>query len=217
MGLLHKLKRKIKKPIIKIISVKRKQAISKAIKKREKYTPFITAEDQAYKKCGRSFLKNFKPIIFNGRNKRKYQILSAGRCSESANTISIKLIMPETYHKNDIAHIGIGFEKNALIIEVMQTENPQHSKKYLNEFRRTTKTQPLNWLLKQAETRAKQFGFKEVKIRAPETMKWYNDPWTWTNKTLNTEEIRTNMRVLYNKIAKSEGYKRKGIFYIKQL
>ena len=86
----------------------------------------------------------------------------------------------------------------------------------MNEFRRLSKKPVLNYLMEKLEKEARENGFKEIKIRIPETMYFYEFP-NLENTNLTAEEIRLHMKTFYAKIANEHEYKRKGIFYVKSL
>lgn len=97
-------------------------------------------------------------------------------------------------------------KKNAIIIEVIQGRKKGEYQR--NVFRSLTKS---NWptvMLEQIEKNARECGFKEIKIRRPETLHAYQ---------LQTPKVKEQMRKLYYSIAKALGFRKKGPYFEKNL
>jgi hypothetical protein len=180
---------------------------------------YPSGTEENYAKFGKGFVNWFKPREYKegGKSFAMYSKTSAYEA-----TYEIILIAKEKTvqrHTKQIqawdrhlAHLRIGFEKNSLIIEAMQTEINVNN--YLNSFRRATKEKPLDKMLKEAEQTARLVGFKQVKIRKPQTLFYYMNP---ANTRLSDKSIQRNMRILYGRIAKANGYKEEEFYYTKTL
>ncbi|MEI7961507.1 MAG: hypothetical protein WCI04_04175 [archaeon] len=111
-------------------------------------------------------------------------------------------------------------------------QNHFESKNSINAFRRIAKGgQPLQLMLGLVETHARKLGFKEIKIRRPETLFYYQSPLTHNRHTKATDEIlvktgktvseekfiRRQMKILYARITSQMGFVRGEFFYTKKL
>lgn len=215
MSLLHQLKRKIQKIKINLIRKNKNKELKKFVKKsRSHFSQYHTTSFYNYENFGRNFFKEFKEKKINGKNK-SFNIEKGRPTTSLESTHNILISIKENYFNKTISWVGIGFEKESLIIEVMQN-NKYNDKKYFNDFRRTTKTQTLNYLLQTTEKHAKKLGFKQIKIRKPQTLYWFEDP-SIKDTNLNQKQIKQNIKILYNRIAKKEGYKEEKFYYTKKL
>jgi hypothetical protein len=157
------------------------------------------------------------------RSGRPFQIAQARDGYESNLALAIFTGNSSKILEDKIASISIGFDKthNALIIEAMQTHanEAREYKKYLNEFHRTTKRQAIDYLLTQMEELSKLNGYREIRIRRPETLYYYHRPASKTGQAYGAEIdiIRTQMRKLYDTIAQKHGYKKEEYYYTKKL
>ncbi len=174
---------------------------------------FATGGHDACQKYGKGFEKFFKELTLHAgpKTRREYFVRYGLNIFESETALQLYLNGGWPY---PLAHVAIGFQKNTLIIEAMQTTK-KHRRKNLNEFRRVAKELPLDFLLKQAEQTAKKAGLKEVRIRRPETLYYYAKPARHDGLTL--EQLQRNMRILYGRIARANGYKKELFFYTKRI
>ncbi len=193
-----------------VIIEKQRRAIKLKLARPKSGLHYPTGEPQAYHTFGRDFYKHFPRKTFDKNTRRLFQtIVNLGEM-ESECRLSLK-----NKFDMEIAWLSPGFEKDALIIESMQTS--KNARKYLNDFRRITKGKhALDYLLEDAESTAKNRGFKFVKIRAPESLHYYKKPWLHDSQ-LTVEQTRRQMKILYQKIALRHGYKKQGLFYVKEL
>jgi hypothetical protein len=230
MSFVHKIKRRIQKKIInnvrkrretrleKFLKEKRSTAKYSFIKKRMINKSFKSGNKESYNKFSNDFCESFESKIIKGK-KYDFKIGIGNGHFESIQTLQLRRSGEpfSKYEKN--AWISLGFEKNTLIIESMQTD--KLSKTILNNFRRTTKKQALNYLIEEAEKHAKKRGLTQVKIRKPQTLGWYQDPYVPellpNSKMPNEREIRANMRILYRRVAKRQGYLEEEFYYTKKL
>jgi hypothetical protein len=226
------------------IAWKRKtiKQISEAIKKRRTqfvkqrmFTQYPSVSTKEYQLYGRNFFRAFPIQEFGGGNERKYFILGDPTGSYESNREIVLLCnfreeqktrentllesRPKLKATAILGHLAIGFEKDAIIIEAIKgpttTNGKQKYRTLLNEFWRITKQKPLEKMLQEAENHAKSLGFKEIKIRRPETLCFYENPFIESDKPLN--EIRANMKILYGRIAKNRGYTKEEFYYVKKL
>ncbi|MFA6064279.1 MAG: hypothetical protein WCW44_05475 [archaeon] len=178
----------------------------------------------AYAEFGRGLLSKIKPIIIskgtpigttpNGAGK-SFVVMPLGGTYEAEQTIGVIKGSEPNHFSRPQAWLGLGFKENAVIVESMQTR--KEAIPALNAFRRATKKQALNFMLKEVEEKARELGFSEVKIRTPETLFFFHFPHKVKSPTLSDKQIRAQMKVLYARVASAEGYKREGIFYVKRL
>ena len=190
---------------------------------------YSTGKEKAYTKFGKGFFDSFETESFtkNGITKFKIAPLRDSVHSDPTQQIMIinnlmlggleaenRLILMNDL-REQIAWVNIGFEKDSLIIESMQTI--KRKRKYLNDFRRITGGKPaLDCLLEEDELTAKRRGFKFVKIRSPESLYYYSVPVLMRTR-LTEKQARRQMKILYQKIALRHGHKKMGLFYIKEL
>ncbi|MDD3083637.1 MAG: hypothetical protein PHP82_01305 [Candidatus ainarchaeum sp.] len=179
---------------------------------------YLSARYKAYQKFGKNILDKLKrKKVFVGKKGREYFFGETNAYYESENVIGIDCVQ-KNLNANTISRIGLGFEKNTLIIESMQNNNLK--KNYLNEFRRLSKEQTLDFMLKQIEKTAKENGFKKIKIRRPEFLYWFQNAKPVLNPQTNEYDKKYTQRqikILYQKIALRYGFKPKRDFYVKEL
>jgi hypothetical protein len=171
----------------------------------------------------RNFVSSLDKPVFKGGNGRNYSVNIHPHDAIHEAEYLLDVLASTMFQKTTkpvsqrVGWLGIGFERNAVIIEVMQTcRHNSINRPLLNEFRRLSKKPVLNYLLEQAEENARKNGFKQIKIRVPETL-YYYEHLDMSHAVTNEEGVRLAMRRLYQKTAREEGYKRKGIFYVKDL
>lgn len=178
-----------------------------------------TADTLAHTTHGRNFFSKMARKVVKGRNGRTYQSRRTQSTFESRFVLSV---IAKTTHlgkteKKSIASMSLGFSKDSVIVEAMQTKKGTNN--LLNEFRRASKRQALDFVLKEVEQRAKELGFLEVKIRRPETLAFFDRPVVGKRNATPFEraEIRKNIMRLYNTIASRNGYRKENLFFVKKL
>ncbi|MDD3083717.1 MAG: hypothetical protein PHP82_01715 [Candidatus ainarchaeum sp.] len=181
---------------------------------------YNSGREKNYYLYGKKFSESFpeKIIVFN---KNKYKISCVNSLFEGQKEIQLEQFFDK---KTSIktARLCIGFEKNTLVIESIQGTRGLNT--HLNKFRRiedkksgkTKGEHAFNFLLQQIESHAKKQGFKEVKIRVPESLYSYWFP-NLEKVGLNQKQIQTKMKILYEKVATSCKYVRKGNFFVKKI
>jgi hypothetical protein len=173
----------------------------------------------AYAHLGRGLLSKMKPIIIskNGQNNatRSFVVMPQGGTHEASQTLALIGGNTPNYFAPRMAWLGLGFREKAVIVEVMQTKKENSTQ--LNTFRRMTGKQALNFMLQELERRAREVGFEEVRIRSPETLFAFQFPIKSKNSTLTDKQIRAQMKILYARVAKAEGYVREKFYYVKRL
>jgi len=181
---------------------------------RDKYD---TATKKSYALYGRKLLDGFdiKTLCFS--QGQEFRVSSHEPIHESQNALKLFSVGEKTLEKisGKVAQIGLGFAPEEVIIEAMHTNS--YLKVELNRFRRATHTPALNYLLRMVEIKARGKGFKRIKIRRPETLRWYQTEKIFPSRGMTKKEAQAQMRILYNKIAKAEGYTKQGMFYVKEI
>lgn len=220
------------KTLRNIINLRRQKFLAK---KKPFTVLFKTTSKENYNTYGKNFIEKFKPVQIPTKDKRVFFIgKSTNYIIESPQSLAVECILEEEQKINlrkvknvqillknkrpKIATIALGFEKDVLIVEAIQENSEQ--KKLRNEFWRKTKTRPLEKLLAEAESTAKQMGFKQIKIRRPETLYYYLYPVSEVGTEhifKRRKEIQAGMRVTYNRLAKQNGYTKGEFYYTKQL
>ena len=156
---------------------------------------------------GKTFIETFENFVLNKRkNHFRIEIQTQGlRAVEARNTI-VLMDMSKKKQKIVLARIGIGFDKDAIIIEVVQGRKKGEEER--NAFKSLVQKNWTTFMIEKIEDRAKKCGFKEIKIRRPETLTAYQ---------LQKPEIQRQIRILYYSIAKSMNFKKRGPYFVKNL
>jgi len=239
MGLIHSAKRTIQKAGIKtlrkLIEFRKNKFRKKELKNAIR---FGTTSPRNYLTFGRNFIEKFGQKKIISKKGKTFLIGKPHRfIFESGYGISVECEIEKEKVVTDIknaslslkdttprlATIGLGFEKDVLIVEAIQED--QEQKKLRNEFWRDTKTRPVELLLKETESFAKQLGFKKIQIRRPETLHYYKYPLvSYTHDELGLkrqeirqQEVRMGMKATYNRLAKKYGYTKGEFYYTKTL
>ncbi|MDO8624578.1 MAG: hypothetical protein Q7R47_00725 [Candidatus Diapherotrites archaeon] len=174
-------------------------------------TYFKTTIYKNISRFGNRFLETFPRQVFTAPNGRSYTIDRDLGQHESRESITISVT--KVQRPRELAWARIGFKRGVVIVEAMQTEKA--GTKYLNEFRRIAKKQALDKILEEIEAHAKQMGYRELRVRRPETLFYYQRPLERTGRT--GRQTRAGMRLLYDKIAANNQYKKGLFFYVKKL
>jgi hypothetical protein len=184
--------------------------------------PFRTAYNL---KLGKRFLDSFKPIRITGKKGVYYEVNQFSNAHESPNSLLLKADRENVsshadFFPRQLAYVGLGFKRNAVIIEAMSGE--QRVRKILNQFTRDNSGEhAFNFLIRLVEEHAKKNGFSKVMIRLPETLYYYKTPYTTLSGPVKEvekiEKIRNQMRKLYGTVAEAMGYERKRRFFVKKL
>jgi len=174
-----------------------------------------SASSESYKRYGREMLEGMPHRVFFGAAGRSYKINWNAFSIESNNAVEIVAGLPAQKGRveRSIAMVSVGFEKNAVIIEAMQANI--NAKTLLNEFRRAAKEKPLDKILQELEEISRKKGFRQVKIRRPETLDYFEKPVNRLNMT--TKQTRRQMKILYQRVALHNGYAPERFFYVKRL
>jgi hypothetical protein len=115
----------------------------------------------------------------------------------------------------DIAHVKLGFESKAVIVEAMQGDKGRQPE--FERFREMHGKPWANYLIEKLEEHAKKTGFKKVKIRVPESLYYYHYKEVDSKVKKKDREVQEEMEALYNSVAEAMGYRRKGNFFVKEL
>ncbi|MEK6959314.1 MAG: hypothetical protein AABW59_04690 [archaeon] len=175
---------------------------------------YETSSFGAYFMHGHSFFGGIKPITFS-KGTKSFTILPQGGTFEADQSIGLISGSNADHLATPHAWLGLGFEKGIVIVESMQTR--KDSTPQLNAFRRITGKQALNFMLQELEKKARESNFGEIRIRAPQTLYYYNFPHLSEGTLMNERQVRAQMKVLYARVASAEGYKREGNFYVKRI
>lgn len=131
-----------------------------------------------------------------------------------------------------LVELNLGFEKDAVIVEAMRGKEEKQD--WLERFREMHGAPGMNFVLRRVEGYAKKLGFKWIKVRNPKSLYFFVNSVISSKKMAKIYEIedgkkradahskekkaiRLRMETLYNAVADSEGYTRKGDFYVKRL
>jgi hypothetical protein len=185
---------------------------------------YNTASSKNISRYQRNFLSSFPVIELKGKKRAKFVVsrqTNVGRLTshylyESPVSIVLhrKSISKTNHDSMLLGRIDLGFEKEAVIVESIKGVKGSASE--LDRFKSMHKKHGLEFLVQVVEEQAKKTGFKEVKIRDPETLHAFNDlPLEHTLGEVN--KIRQRMIELYKAVADARGYTRKGNFYVKEL
>lgn len=206
---LKKAKLKIKR---ELFNYQLKRTMGLPTKRKAKYS---SAKRPAYLKFGKNFLTHVSQITFKDGGSRKYIFEVTEPYYESDFVLGI--IHENKQGQSTIARLSTGFEKDTLIIESMQ--NSPNKNNLLNEFRRLSKKQTLQFMLDEVQRLAKERRFKEIKIRRPQTLYWYQKAIAADNlkNPLTRKQTQANMRTLYQKVALRNGFTTTPAFFVKQV
>ncbi len=176
---------------------------------------YNTGRRSAMEKFGKAFTKGFPERKFKGTNDANF-VVDLTRSSYESH-LAISLMTSVEGAKLPTTQAKLGFEENAVVIEAMQGNKGMKAE--LDRFRQS-KDNPQrmpgpNFLVAVIEARAKEKGFKQVKIRVPESLHYYHHP--VGEAALNPKEHRLRMEALYGRVAKAMGYRKKGMFFVKTL
>ena len=134
--------------------------------------------------------------------------------------LSISIGCPSVFKRHAEIKIGLDKERNALIIEAIQGRRGAISD--LKRFEKAVGKPWPNHLMELIEKHARKNFFKTIEIRVPESLYYYHKPMAGTVHTKEErkekiKQIRKRMRIMYNGVADALGYKRKGVFFVKEL
>ncbi len=172
-------------------------------------------------KYGKLFLTTFPETALKGKKRTSFIVSAVPAQYESP--VSIALIatnkkgLPENLLKHFVvAEVRLSFEKKAVIIFPQGRKGTQPQ---LDRFHQSTGLPWANFLIKQIEEHARKTGFRQVKIRTPESLHYYQTPSVAGRyATLEeAEKIRKRMENLFQKVADAMNYKREGEYFIKDL
>ncbi len=167
---------------------------------------YPSAQVENHKK-GIKFIETFENLTLSKRkNHFGVEVQTQGlRAVEAKNTI-VLMDLSKKDKKTVLARIGLGFDKEAIIIEVVQGRKKGEEER--NAFKSLVQKNWTTFMIEKIEENAKKCGFKEIKIRRPETLTAYQ---------LQTPQIKRQIRILYYSIAKSMNFRKRGPYFIKNL
>jgi hypothetical protein len=182
-----------------------------ARKYKHKKVKYKSATSNTAQRLGRGFLESFERIEIKGKKRRIFVVSTSEAKFESDNSIALQTRGLETEKEEKLAEVKLGFESNAVIVEAIQGFRGMQPE--LERFREMHGKPWANYLIEKVEKHAKKLDFSKVKIRIPESLYYYQYPYS----SRKTREIREKMVNLYYGVAKARGYRRKGRFFVKRL
>lgn len=185
---------------------------------------------------GKSILSNGKKFVgsFGERNVGGFSVKLSPSSFESP--LAVSLFSPNGRH---LFSAKLGFGQGAVIVEafhgapVPDSRSPQAAlvtrwvkgkhgsvrqfdvpvNKGLVEFKQLTAVPAPNYLMREIEKTASQNGYREIRIRRPETLFWYR----YYKGKGNMEELLGRMRRLYYGVAAAEHYRKTDEYLVKKL
>lgn len=195
---------------------------------------YATATEKRARRFGKQFIDSFSDRVLRGVKRKRFVISLQPVGLECANSITIehqditrvtKAVADLKQPHAGIARLGLGFERKAIIVEMIQGKKGMLTA--FDQFRQSPdnpKQMPwADFLLKKVENHAIKHGFTSVKIRIPQTTYYYWNPMISTaGKTREQikkekREIQEIMEKRYKLIANDNGYEIKGKFFVKEL
>ena len=175
---------------------------------------YDTARKKAMEEFGKRFTDQFPTKRLKGPKGTNF-IVGLSK-SKYESLLSVAITTNVSGVRLPTAEAKLGFEKEAVVIEALQGNKGMKAE--LERFRQS-KDNPqrmpgLNFLVATIEARAKEKGFKEIKIRVPESLHYYYFP--AGEASITPKENRRRMETIYERVAKTMGYKRKGLFFVKR-
>ncbi len=199
-------------------------------------------ERRELRRYGKLFITSFPKIVLAGKKRSRFNIEIDYRLVGPRVKVVLKkellgkanpaFGMEKKFKKEldaiarpEIARIMLGFEKRAIVIELMQGGYDLKHKieADLDRFRKMHGQQWASYLVETIERHAKKSGFRQVKIRDPTTTYWYKNPairdeiYNPATNEQTKEKIRKNIKKLYEAVANELHYIKEGDFFIKEL
>lgn len=179
---------------------------------------YKTANSERIETYGKEFVETFPKITLKGKKRRAFVVDTGHSCLESRKSVRLAVYNAEAGKVKgipaDVAFLKLGFSKNAAIVEAIQGTAGWQPE--FERFRALHGKPWANYLVEKLEEQARRTGFRQVKIRAPESLFWYYHK---SKDESNSDylERRKRMEALYNNVANAMGYSRKGNFFVKGL
>ena len=231
---MQKRKRKISLTLIeRAMRQKRKQIGTKAGKILEGSCCYPSGTKEALEQYGRGFADGFPKEVLRGKKGYRF-VVCCNRARWEAQRRAVLMIEPVkmTLGITRLVELNLGFEKDAVVVEAMRGKEEKQN--WLERFREMHKAPGMNFVLRRVEGYAKKLGFKWIKVRNPKSLYFFVNSVISSKKMAKIYEIedgkkradahskekkaiRLRMETLYNAVADSEGYTRKGDFYVKRL
>ena len=204
----------------------RKKMMHESNKRYEATQDFVAARyksayEENIKRFGKKFLKSFpRTNLAKKGNRFVVSIKEMGPVNESSFSLTLEKELGKKTRLNQLTlgDARLGFEEEAVVVEALKGlsdyDAPQGITPLaeLDRFRQYFGKPWANYLLEKIEEQARKNGFSKVKIRRPESLYFY-----WHTFRREKKETRKTMRRLYGRVANEMGYKRKGIFFVKEL
>jgi hypothetical protein len=197
---------------IRVLTCKAQIYARSRFQRNQSMAKYSTASSKAYLTHGRNFFGVFSTVKIQGR-KEIYTISSTPFVIESPHGLELTYSSTRGNKKSgSLGKVGLGFTKDALIIEVIQGKKGTSPEQ--DRFRQTPKvnTHWANYLLTLIEKQARELGFSEMKIRVPESLYSYH-----FSSASDMKRVRKEMDAFYYTLATACGFKQKGLFFVKSL
>ncbi|MFA5763716.1 MAG: hypothetical protein WC915_02800 [archaeon] len=180
-----------------------------------KFGRYKTASDNNYYKYSRGIFDNFKNIHLGVARGVEFVVSKKVSTGESGVAFTLNDQIEIKGRKTpllELEKICVGFTKDSLIIESMQGVNGRktNARDYRKKFGFSLTT-----LISVIEGQAKSHGFSKIKIRIPESLYSYWYPAARTPEEI--PQIRERITKLYEKVAQTLGYERRGNFFVKSI
>jgi len=180
--------------------------VKSPINPRAKQYQYPTALQETHRK-GNTFLERFKTIEFKKRkNNFSVELKTHGMSAVEAKNAVVLIDKTKSTSDRTLARIGIGFEGECVVIEVVQGRKRGETAR--NVFRSMVKSNWTTYLIERIEETAKESGFKQIKLRRPETLLAYQ---------LQDSKTKEQIRTLYYSIAKAMGFETRWPYFEKKL
>ena len=182
-----------------------------AMKTGTKIGRYKSASEANIKKYGRNFYHSFVEKEILKTKSGGYSVFAKSSIGESPMELALAFVSGSTHVP--MAHIRVGFEENAIVIESMK--GAPGFKAEIKKFNQLSSKRTFDTILENMEAHARALGFKEAKIRIPESLFAY-----WGSKqygAVKSAQIKKEMGELYYWVARANGYKKKGLFLVKSL
>jgi|GEM_PF-2634980 len=201
------------KPLQSILNLfgkiyRKRNAVKISTPMKPKPEPYQYPSAQNLTPAGKRFIETFQTRTTIKRRKHfTVEIVSDRHATiESKNALVLIDKKSSTPNGSIIARIGIGFEENAVVMEVVQGR--KKGERQRQEYISLTKENWTTGMIRMIEEHARQSSIRFAKIRRPETLYAYQ---------LQGKEVQEQIRTIYYSIARSMGYEPKGAFFVKQL
>lgn len=174
---------------------------------------------ESIERFGKPFITSFSTKTLSGKGVKFSTRLSKSE-NESPIALSLNYALAGGKRKR-LAEARLSFEPESVIIEAIQGRN---SKEMISRFKGDSGMTWAEFLMQQVEENARKAGMSAVKIKRPERLESYKDPFNeiiYSGERFGAEKeverIRDAMRALYYGLAKKLGYRKEEEYFVKTL